>query len=107
MRIRTTDAPEPPLLAPGHAYFLRENLKLRLLNARLSMLARDQAGYREDLRVAQAWIARYFDMRAKSNANAQAQLKQLAQALVSIELPVLAESLEAVRAFNLRRERGN
>ncbi|MBI3375744.1 MAG: uroporphyrinogen-III C-methyltransferase [Betaproteobacteria bacterium] len=107
VRIRTMDAPEPPLLAPAHAYFLRENLKLRLLNARLSMLARDQAGYREDLRIAQAWITRYFDARAKPNANAQAQLKQLAQAVVSIELPVLAESLEAVRAFNMRRERGN
>lgn len=107
VRIRTMDAPEPPLLAPGHAYFLRENLKLRLLNARLSMLARDQAGYREDLRVAQAWITRYFDVRAKANVSAQAQLRQLAQSVVSIEMPVLAESLEAVRAFNLRRERGN
>lgn len=106
VRIRTMDVAEPPLLAPGHAYFLRENLKLRLLNARLSMLARDQTGYREDLRVAQAWITRYFDIRAKSNANAQAQLKQLAQAVVSIELPVLAESLDAVRALNMRRERG-
>lgn len=107
VRIRTMDTPEPPLLAPGHAYFLRENLKLRLLNARLSMLARDQAGYREDLRVAQAWITRYFDVRAKANVSALAQLRQLAQAVVSIELPVLAESLEAVRAFNMRRERGN
>ena len=96
----------PPLLTPGQAYFLRENLKLRLLNARLSLLTRDEAGYREDLRVAQAWIARYFDTRAKPTASAQAQLKQLAQATVSIEPPNLAESLGAARAFKSRRERG-
>lgn len=106
VRIRTVDGPEPPLLAPGQAYFLRENLKLRLLNARLSLLTRDEAGYREDLRVAQAWIARYFDVRAKPSAGAQAQLKQLSQATVSIEPPTLAESLGAVRAIKSRRERG-
>lgn len=106
VRIRTLDGPEPPLLAPGQAYFLRENLKLRLLNARLSLLTRDEAGYRQDLKLAQAWIARYFDERAKPTANAQAQLKQLAQATVSIEPPTLAESLGAARAFKSRRERG-
>ena len=106
VRIRTVDAPEPPLLAPSQAYFLRENLKLRLLNARLSLLTRDEAGYREDLRAAQAWIARYFDPRAKTTAGAQAQLRQLMQATVSIEPPTLAESLGAARAFKSRRERG-
>jgi uroporphyrin-3 C-methyltransferase len=106
VRIRTVDGPEPPLLEPGQAYFLRENLKLRLLNARLCLLTRDEAGYREDLRVAQTWIARYFDTRARPTANAQAQLKQLAQATVSIEPPTLAESLGAARAFKSRRERG-
>ena len=34
---------EPALLAPGQAFFLRENLKLRLLNARLALLTRDFA----------------------------------------------------------------
>ena len=106
VRIRTLDGPEPPLLAPGQAYFVRENLKLRLLNARLSLLSRDEAGYREDLRVAQAWIARYFDVRTKPAAGALAQLKQISQATVSIEPPTLAESLNAARAFKTRRERG-
>ena len=106
VRIRTVDGPEPPLLAPAQAYFLRENLKLRLLNARLCLLTRDEAGYREDLRVAQGWVTRYFDTRAKPTASALAQLKQLAQATVNIEPPTLAESLGAARAFKSRRERG-
>ena len=37
---RRIDQPEAMLLAPDQAFFLRENLKLRLLNARLALLAR-------------------------------------------------------------------
>jgi uroporphyrin-3 C-methyltransferase len=103
--VRRIDAPEPPLLPPQQAYFLRENLKLRLLNARLALLTRDEAGYREDLRVAQGWIQRYFDARAKGSQAALAQLKQLSSASVSFEPPSIADSLEAVRSFKSRRER--
>jgi uroporphyrin-3 C-methyltransferase len=105
--VRKVEAPEPPLLPPQQAWFLRENLKLRLLNARLALLTRDEAGYREDLRVAQRWIQRYFDARAKASQGALAQLKQLSSASISFELPSIVDSLEAVRAFKSRRERSN
>jgi uroporphyrin-3 C-methyltransferase len=103
--VRKVDAPEPPLLPPQQAWFLRENLKLRLLNARLALLTRDEAGYREDLRVAQVWIQRYFDARAKGSQGALALLKQLSAASISFEPPSITDSLEAVRAFKARRER--
>ena len=105
--VRKVEAPESPLLPPEQAYFVRENLKLRLLNARLALLTRDEAGYREDLRVAQRWIQRYFDARAKASQGALAQLKQLAAASVSFEPPSIVDSLEAVRGFKSRRERKN
>lgn len=103
--VRRMDGPEPPLLAPTQAYFLRENLRLRLLNARLSLLARDEAGYRADLRAAQNWIQRYFEAASKPAAEALAQIKQLLATSVSVEMPTLSESLEAVRGFKSRRER--
>ncbi len=103
--VRQIGAPEPPLLPPTQAYFLRENLRLRLLNARMSLLTRDEAGYREDLRAAQAWIQRYFDPRAKQTVDALAQLKGLAAASVSFEMPTISESLDAVRGYKSRRER--
>jgi uroporphyrin-3 C-methyltransferase len=105
--VRQMDVPEPPLLPPPQAYFLRENLKLRLLNARMSLLTRDEAGYREDLRAAQAWIRRYFDPRSKQTADALAQLKSLAGASVSFEMPTISESLDAVRGYKSRRDRGS
>jgi uroporphyrin-3 C-methyltransferase len=103
--VRQANTPEPPLLPPSQAYFLRENLRLRLLNARLSLLVRDEAGYREDLRTAQAWIRRYFDPRAKRTVEALTQLKQLSSSTLSFEMPTISESLEAVRGFKSRRER--
>ena len=103
--VRQMSSPEPPLLPPAQAWFLRENLRLRLLNARLSLLARDEAGYREDLRATQNWLRRYFDVRSKQTADALAQLKQLSSASISFEMPTISESLDAVRGFKSRRER--
>jgi uncharacterized protein HemX/uroporphyrinogen-III synthase len=103
--VRQMNNPEPPLLPPTQAYFVRENLRLRLLNARLSLLSRDEAGYREDLRTAQGWIERYFDTRSKQTADALAQLKQLSSTTISLEMPSITESLEAVRGYKSRRER--
>jgi uncharacterized protein HemX len=103
--VRQMHTPEPPLLPPSQAYFVRENLRLRLLNARLSLLTRDEAGYREDLRTAQRWIERYFDPRSKQTADALNQLKQLSSTTISFEMPAITESLEAVRGYKSRRER--
>src|SRR5919204_645220 len=83
----------PRLLPPSQAYFVRENLRLRLLNARLSLLARDESGYREDLRAAAAWLQRYFDARSKQTAEAAAQLKQLSGISLNFEMPTISESL--------------
>ena len=105
--VRQMNAAEPPLLPPAQAYFARENLRLRLLSARLSLLARDEAGYREDLRAAQGWIRRYFDGRSKNTVEALAQLKQLSASTISFELPSISESLDAVRGYKSRRERSS
>jgi uncharacterized protein HemX/uroporphyrinogen-III synthase len=103
--VRQVNDPEPPLLPPSQAYFLRENLRLRLLNARLTLLTRDEAGYREDLRVAQAWIQRYFDPQSRQAREMLAQLKQLSSTTLSFEMPTISESLDAVRGFKSRKER--
>lgn len=103
--VRRVDSPEPPLLPPSQAYFLRENLRLRLLNARLALLTRDEAGFREDLRVAQSWIQRYFERRSKQTLEALGQLKQFDAASLSFEAPSITDSLDAVRGFKSRREK--
>jgi len=105
VRIREISASEAALLTPAQAYFLRENLKLRLLAARVALLARDEASFRDDIRASQAWIGKYFDTKARPNANALATLKQLADSPVSISPPDINASLAAVRSARAAREK--
>ena len=100
--VRRVESPEPPLLAPTQAYFLRENLRLRLLSARLALLTRDATAYRDDLKAAQDWIKRYFDTRSARTSEALAQLEALAGAPLRLELPSIAGSVNAVRALSAR-----
>jgi uroporphyrin-3 C-methyltransferase len=103
--VRKLGPAEPPLLPPTQAYFVRENLRLRLLNARASLLSRDEAGYREDLRASLTWVQRYFDPKSRQTADAVGQLKQLSAVSITFEMPSISESLDAVRGYKSRRER--
>ena len=107
VRIRDIGKPEAPLLAPGQEYFLRENLKLRLLSARLALLARDQISYQGDLKAAQDWLQQHFDPRAHPTATALTGLHQLAGEAIDIAAPTLQPSLEAARSLRLAREKTN
>jgi len=105
VRIQKVAGADPALLSPTQAFFLRENLKLRLLNARLSLLARDETAYRSDLRLASSWLERYFDTRSKAVAAVAGTLKQLGSGSVGVSLPTIGESLAAVRGYKASRER--
>lgn len=105
VRIQRFDRDEPVLLAPGQVFFLRENIKLRLLNARLALLSRDQWTFRNELKASQALMERHFDAQNKSVQTALGSLKQLGASEVAIELPTLNESLSAIRTFKLARDR--
>jgi uroporphyrin-3 C-methyltransferase/uroporphyrinogen III methyltransferase/synthase len=81
---------------------MRENLKLRLLNARLALLSRNEAAFRTDLITAQDTLAKYFDTRARSTQTAQATLRQVQANNVAIDMPTLADSLNAVRTYKAK-----
>ncbi len=105
VRVQRLDASDAALLAPESRLFLRENLKLRLLHARLALLQRDEAAFRGDLKAAQTWLGRWFDTKQKPVATALQTLTTLNAAAVNVELPSIAESLSAVRNFKLPREK--
>jgi uroporphyrin-III C-methyltransferase len=105
VRIRDLESNDAPLLTPAQTYFLRENLKLRLLSARVALLARDEASFREDLKATQGWIAKFFDARAKPTAAALAMLKQISESPVAISVPDINASLAAVRTARAAREK--
>ncbi|MDR0564727.1 MAG: uroporphyrinogen-III C-methyltransferase [Azoarcus sp.] len=90
---------EPVLLAPEQSAFLRDNVKIRLLTARLAMLARDGHTYASDLKQARDWIERYFDMKNWNVSGVADELKELESLPVSVKRYELTESAAAVRRF--------
>jgi uroporphyrin-III C-methyltransferase len=81
-------------------------LKLRLLSARTSLLARDDVNFKEDIKAARELLAKYFDPKARANQNVIAGLKLLSENTVSIATPDISLSMNAVRdARNARESR--
>jgi uroporphyrin-3 C-methyltransferase len=107
VRIQHVDKPDIPLLSPSQVYFLRENLKLRLLSARLALLARDGASFKADLDASLDWIGRYYESKSRHVVNMLEALNELRASEVGIELPRISASLDAVRNYRLARDRGN
>jgi uroporphyrin-3 C-methyltransferase len=105
VRIRNTAEQEIPLLAPNQVFFLRENLKLRLLSARLALLLHDETSFKSDIIAAQEWLTRYYDNSAKVTMVTLNSLRQLQENRISIELPDISASLDAARNFKLAREK--
>ena len=105
IQIRRIDHIAPVFLAPEQTFFLRENLKLRLLNARLALLSRDQWTYRNELQQAQDWLTHHFDMQDPAVQKNRQALEQLSAVEISYNLPNLNESLSAIKSFRADRER--
>lgn len=106
VRIQRLESAEVPLIAPTQEFFLRENLRMRLLSARIALLARDGISFRADVRSASDWVRRYFDGGDAKVKAALASLSQLSDMQVNIDLPTVLESLDAARNQKLVRERG-
>ncbi|MBV5296247.1 MAG: uroporphyrinogen-III C-methyltransferase [Curvibacter lanceolatus] len=96
VRVSRIDQPEAALLAPEQSFFLRENLKLKLLNARLGVLARQTESARADLAAAATQINKYFDPASRRTQSAATLLLQLQGQLKAVELPRLDETLTAL-----------
>src|SRR6185369_8551747 len=93
VRVSRVDQPEAVLLAPEQAFFLRENLKFKLLNARLGLLARQTDSARADIAAATMALRKYFDPAARRTQVATALLQQVQGQLRTVELPRIDETL--------------
>lgn len=105
IRIEVSDRPAAPLITPQQSFFLRENLRLRLLSARLALLSRDQRAFKADLQAASGWMKQYFDLHSKPVQAALATLTQQSAVAMPGEIPDLSQSLDAVRTLKAAGER--
>lgn len=96
VRVTRIDHPEAMFVAPEQAFFLRENLKLRLLNARLAVLSRQFDTARTDAQSAQQMLDRYFDRNSRRTGVASDLLKQVAAGARQVGLPRPDDTLAAL-----------
>jgi uroporphyrin-3 C-methyltransferase len=106
IRIERIDHQDVPLLSPSQAFFLREALRLRLISARVSLLAHEEGSFKADTRQCAQWLQQYFNGRDRKVTQALATLRQISAAEINIEIPDISSSLDAVRNAKLVRERG-
>ena len=96
LRVSRIDQPEAVLLAPEQGFFLRENLKLKLLNARLALLARQTEAARMDVAAAVTALGKYFDPSARRTQVAASGLQQMQTQLRTVDVPRIDETLAAL-----------
>jgi uroporphyrin-3 C-methyltransferase len=96
LRVSRIDAPEAALLSPEQAFFVRENLKLKLLNARLGLLARQKDGVRADLHASAILVRRYAEPQSRRTTQLLQLLEQTTQQVRTAEVPRIDASLTAL-----------
>lgn len=103
VRVTRIDKPEAMLIAPEQAFFMKENLKLRLLNARLALLSRQFDTAQSDLRDAQSTIDRYFDRNARRVVGASDLLRQVLNQARLVSVPRPDATLAAIATASAGR----
>ncbi|CAG4886297.1 fused uroporphyrinogen-III synthase HemD/membrane protein HemX [Paraburkholderia gardini] len=102
VQVRRIDNADAMLVSPDQGYFVRENLKLRLLSARLALLSRNQTTLKSDLHAADAALDRYFDSSSKRVQTVRGLVKDVDTGSAAVELPNLNTSLQAVHQYRSR-----
>ena len=103
VRVTRIDHPEAMLLAPEQSFFVRENLKLRLLNARLALLSRQFDTAQSDLQAAVTTLDRYFDRGSKRTVLVTELLRQVAGQARQVVVPRPDDTLAALTAASAGR----
>ncbi len=102
IRVSRVEQADAVLLAPDQAFFLRENLKLRLLNARLALLSRQFDTAQADLKVAQDAIQRYFNTQSRRTQHAAEVVRQVNAQAKAVMVPRPDDTFAALAAVETR-----
>jgi len=101
VRITRIDQPEASLLTPSQGYFLKENLKLRLLNSKLGLLAHQISSFKADLNQSQRELDKYFSMQSKQGQDVAALLKEIKELGAQPEIPQIQDTWSAIGTTRL------
>lgn len=96
VRVSRIAQPEAALISPEQSFFLRENLKLKLLNVRLGLLGRQLESSRADLADASQLLNKYFDAASRNTQATATLLQQVQVQMKTLQLPRVDETLAAL-----------
>ena len=96
VRVSRIENPDAVLLSPEQTYFLRQNLKLKILNARLGLLGRQIQSAKSDLASVADDVRKYSDPTSKQAQTLQTALSLVQAQLGNASIPALDSSLAAL-----------
>ncbi|MCG6887471.1 MAG: uroporphyrinogen-III C-methyltransferase [Proteobacteria bacterium] len=97
--IRDHQGPIKPLLSPKQHFFLDQNLKLQLEQARLALLSGEDSVYHERLATAEKWIRTWFDVSDNRTRHMLAVIAELDAQNIHPTLPGINGSYQALKAY--------
>lgn len=95
------------LLLPDQEYFLYQNLRLELENARLSVLRRDTENLRTSINLLVNWLTDYFNKSDAAVENVIETLGKMSTLDLRPDIPDINSSLETLRAYIKMSEAGD
>lgn len=95
--IKHKDAGGAAFLMPNEEYFLFQNLKLELANARLSVLRVDTEAMQSSLDLIMLWIKENFDQESTAVQNTLLELEKIRKNELKPVLPDISATLQGVR----------
>lgn len=105
--IRRCDSNAEPLLAPNQDFYLRENIRARLLTAAQAVPRHQNETFKQSLEAVSTWVRAYFDTSDPGTKAFLEQVDSLSQQSVSLDVPTtlqsqpLLEKLVQMRVRNL------
>ena len=101
--VRKIDNPDAMMLSPDQGSYVRQNIKLRLLDARIALLQRQHSLYLDDLRAAQVEINRFYDVNSQAVRDWQSELDDLGRVnFTAPDMSLISSSLSAAAALRAR-----
>lgn len=97
--IKHKDDDGTAFILPEEEYYLYQNLRLQLENARLSVLNLDSENLKASVEIISSWLKRHFDLNEAAVTNVLETLAQMENIDLQPELPDISSSLETLRVF--------
>lgn len=101
------DVPVETLMDPQYEGLVRQNMRMLLEQAQVAMLSGNELLFRQSLERAEGWVSQFFKADQQAAIAMAQELRQIRDERVSVTLPDLSASLQALNsAMQARLARG-